>query len=104
MEIKKISEKYDFYQEGANYVLNLGGIKNGEDTTTELNVSGLEDTKLFQIRSTCGCTVVTPVVKEDMSISVKVKYNNCDSSFTKVLEVLYNNVKVGIIKIKGTCR
>lgn len=104
MEIKKISDKYDFYQEGANYVLNLGGIKNGEDTTTELNVSGFEDPKLLLVKSTCGCTVVSPTINTDKTVSVKVKYNECGSSFTKVLEILYNNVKVGIIKIKGTCR
>jgi len=104
MEIKKISEKYNFYQEGANYVLDLGGIKNGEDTTTELNVSGFENPNLLTFHPVCGCTSSSKTVLEDLSVSIKLKYNNCDPSFAKVVEIKYDNKKVGIIKIKGTCR
>lgn len=104
MQINKLSEKYDFHQDGANYILNLGEIKKGEDTTTELIISGVEDPTLAFVKSTCGCTVVTPVIYPDKTVSVKVKYKECDSSFTKVLEVGYNNVKTGIIKITGKCK
>lgn len=104
MQIKKISTNYNFYQDGANYILNLGEIKNGDDTTTELIISEVEDLKKVLVKSTCGCTVVTPVIKSDSTVSVKVKYNECASSFAKILEVYYNNVKTGIIKITGKCK
>lgn len=104
MEIKKVTDKYDFYQDGANYILNLGEIKNGEDTTTELIISGVENIALANISSTCGCSTTNKTILSNGTASVKVKYKECASSFAKVLEITYNNVKTGIIKITGKCR
>jgi len=54
---KKITDnKYTFYQNGEDYILNLGSIVRGEDTTTELLFENVEDVDKLVINSTCGCT------------------------------------------------
>lgn len=103
MEIQKLSEKYNFYKEGVNYILDLGKKKREEDTTTELLITGIEDSKLLDIVRTCGCSSVDKEIVDQNTQSVKIKYTQCDPSFAKIMEIKYKNVKIGTIKIKGTC-
>lgn len=103
MEITKTTEKYDFYQEGVDYILDLGDIKRNENRTTELFITGIEDSNLLTLAPRCGCTATDRVLIDKNSLSVKVNYKDCDPSFTKVVEIKYKNVKTGIIKIKGKC-
>ncbi len=100
MQITKKTEKYNFYQEGKDYILNLGSIKRGEDTTTVLH---FQNTNGLTVNSTCGCTVADKKQLEDGSIEYSIKYKNCDSSFSKILNC-YNNKENFKIKIKGTCQ
>ena len=103
MKVKKTTEKYLFYQDGSDYILNLGEIKKGEDTTTELLFEEVEDVKRLAINSTCGCTSADRKEIDKNTLSVKIKYKNCDPTFTKVLSCS-NNKEVFKIRVKGVCR
>lgn len=70
----------------------------------ELIILEVEDLKKVLVKLICGCIVVILVIKLDSIVLVKVKYNECVLSFVKILEVYYNNVKIGIIKIIGKCK
>jgi len=104
MEIVKTTEKYKFYQEGVNYILELGDIKNGENTTTELLVTGIEDSNLLQVVAHCGCTTTDKQLIDKNTQSIKISYTQCDPSFAKILEIKYKGVKLGTIKLKGKCQ
>jgi hypothetical protein len=104
MTIEKTSEKYTLTQEGENYTLELGKIKRGENTTTELKISGIEDSNLFLLKVTCGCTTTEKTNIDKNTQIVKVAYTQCDPTISKVMEIRYNNTKIGIIKIKGLCK
>lgn len=99
MQIKKTTDKYLFYKDGSDYILDLGSIKKGEDTTTELL---FEDVKELIVNSTCGCTVAERTELGNAKVSYKIRYKNCDASFSKVLNC-YNNKENFKIKIKGRC-
>jgi hypothetical protein len=100
MQVRKITDNtYTFYQEGDNYVLNLGTIRAGEDTTTELL---FENVAKLVVNNTCGCTITEENKIDKHTVSVKVKYRNCDSTFSKVLACSNSN-KEFTIKIKGIC-
>lgn len=100
MEIKKITEKYNFYKDGDNYILHLGSITRGENTKTELLFSNVES---LEVNSTCGCTVAEKTVIDKTTQKYTISYNNCDSSFSKVLSCK-NKEKNFLIKIQGVCR
>lgn len=103
MEITKTTEKYSFYKEGSDYILDLGNIKRAEDRTTELLFTGVEDANQISIHPQCGCTSSDKKVIDENSLSVKLNYKNCDPTFAKIVEIKYKNVKIGLIKIKGAC-
>jgi len=104
MKISKITDNnYTFYQEGDDYALLLGAIKKGEDTTTELLFEDIENVNKLSVGSTCQCTVADKKVIDDHTVSIKVKYKDCDATFSKVL-VGNNNGKQFKIRIKGTCK
>lgn len=103
MEIQKTSVKYNLYREGADYILDLGTIKRGENTETVLLINQIEDSSLLTIHPQCGCTASEVKRIDQNSLSVNLTYKNCDPSFVKVVEIKYRNVKIGIIKIKGKC-
>ncbi len=100
--IKKTNNKYLFYQDGNDYILNLGAIKKGEDTSTELLFEDVEDLKKLSVSATCACTVADRNEIDAHTLSVKIKYKNCDSTFSKVLNCVNNKEKF-LIRIKGTC-
>jgi hypothetical protein len=104
MKISKITDNnYTFYQEGDDYNLLLGAIKKGEDTTTELLFEEVENINKLSVSSTCGCTSTDRKVIDDHTISVKIKYKDCDATFSKVLNC-NDNGKAFKIRVKGTCK
>lgn len=104
MRVKKVTDnKYLFYQDGIDYILNLGSIKNGEDTTTEILFEDIEDSKKLIVNSTCGCTSTDRKEIDKNTLSIKIQYKNCDTTFSKILSC-YNNSETFKIKIKGTCQ
>lgn len=104
MEIQKVTEKYSFYKEGADYILDLGLIKRAENRTTELLISGVEDSNLLTIHPSCGCTASEKTVIDINNLSVKLNYKDCDPTFSKTVVIKYKNVKIGLIKLKGKCQ
>ena len=103
MKITKITDKYTFYQEGNDYILALGEIKKGDDTTTQLLFEEVEDVKFLTINSTCGCSTVERKEIDKNILSIKVKYKNCDPTFSKVINCIKKK-KPYKIKIKGICK
>ena len=104
MKVKKTTEKYLFYQDGNDYILNLGEIKKGEDTTTELLFEEVEDVKRTSVRALCGCTLVEKNILNENSFSIKVKYTHCETTYSKVVIVNEGKPNAFKIKIKGSCK
>ena len=75
MKITKLTDKYTFYQDGDNYILTLGEIKKGDDTTTELLFEEVEDVTKLTVKKTCGCTTLgrEEVNKNNTPISDKTQ-------------------------------
>lgn len=104
MEITKITEKYILERDGVNYTIELGNVKSAEDKSIELLITGIEDSSLFSIEKTCGCTATEKTNIDVNTQKVKITYKQCDPTFAKVMEIKYRNVKIGLIKLKGKCQ
>ena len=103
MKVSKTSDKYLFYQDGENYILSLGEIKKGEDTTTDILFEDVEDIKLLTVKKTCGCTVLDRNEIDKHTLKVSIKYTNCEYPISKTV-ICQNNKETFKILIKGTCR
>lgn len=104
MKINKTSEKYNFYPDGVNYVLDFGQIKNGEKPTVELVITDLIDSNLLYVKPTCSCTSISKEIVNQTTQKIKLTYLQCDTKISKITEVRYNNVKVCVIKLIGACQ
>jgi hypothetical protein len=105
MQIEKISSKYSISQEGVTFTVDMGNVKNAEDKTVNLFISGVEDGSKVTLHPKCGCTVPSERVDtEDNKVLIKFTYEDCEDSFTKTIVVKYSNVQIGIIKLKGKCQ
>lgn len=105
MKITKITgNNYTFYQEGNDYVLSLGSIKRGEDTTTEILFEEVESSENTKLSPKCGCTLVDKNIINDTSFSAKIKYTGNDSTFSKIIVINENTPLQFKIKIKGTTK
>lgn len=103
MKVRKTTEKYLFYQDGNDYILNLGGIKKGEDTTTELLFEEVENVKNLSVKKTCGCTTLGREEVDKNTLKILIKYTHCENPISKTV-VCQNNKESFKIKIKGSCR
>lgn len=104
MKIEKITDKYSFSQEGVTYTVDMGNVKRAEYKSVELLISELENSELLTVHPKCGCTTEEKKIIDKNTVSVKLVYNDCDTSFAKIVELKYNKVQIGIIKIKGKCQ
>jgi hypothetical protein len=98
MRITKITDKYDFYQDGDYYILDLGNIIKGEDTTTELLLEGFNNPTLA---GGCSCVSKTKNVLNETQVKYTLKYTLCERDVNKSLSDKVNNIN---IKIKGKCQ
>ena len=103
MKITKLTDKYTFYQDGNDYILTLGEIKKGDDTTTELLFEEVEDVTKLMVKKTCGCTTLGREEINKNTLKIAIKYTNCDTVFSKVINCM-NNKEPFKIRIKGTCK
>ena len=103
MKITKLTDKYTFYQDGNDYILTLGEIKKGDDTTTELFFEVVEDVTKLMVKKTCGCTTLGREEINKNTLKVSIKYTNCDYPISKTV-ICQNNKETFKILIKGTCR
>ena len=104
MKVSKTTEKYLFYQDGSNYILNIGEIKNGEDTTTELLFEEVENVKGTTVTPKCGCTTTDKKVINNTSFSLEVKYTRCENVVDKVIVINEGKASSFKIRIKGSCK
>lgn len=97
MQVTKKTDKYTLLKDGSNYILNLGQIKKGDDTTTVLLFEGFTDLNLKG-----GCSCVTKTKKEigNGDVEYTIKYTLCEKTITKTLTCNKNNIT---IKIIGSC-
>lgn len=102
MEIKIITEKFTITKEQGEYHLNLGSFKFGENTTTILRVSDINSNN-FIVNATCGCTVASINVVDPTTVDIEVSYNQCDYSFSKVVQLIEAQ-KTTELKIIGSCQ
>lgn len=101
MEIKKISENYNFYKDGNIYFLALGGIKVGTKHVARLEISGVK-AKEVNIKPKCGCTTSNQTILDDSTIQTDVVFSASSSgSFSKTVEIR-EKTKTTLIKITGT--
>lgn len=103
MEIEKISNKYTFYEEGSDYVLDLGTIKRAENRETEFLITGIEDSKSLTIKGSCGCVSTRIEILDKNTVKANINYTDCESKIAKLAVLKYKGVKVKEIKIKGSC-
>ena len=104
MKVSKTTEKYILHQEGNNYILNTGEIKNGDDTTTELLFEEVVNPDKTTVRATCGCTTTNKKVIDSSSFTLNVKYTRCENVIDKTIVINEGKADTLKIKIKGTCR
>lgn len=102
MKLEKITDKYTLYKDNEKYILDLGSITNGEDTTTIFRVKEVLADK-FSVESTCGCSTGTSNKISPVEVEISIRYKNCDSQFSKTIKLIENK-KITELKIKGTCK
>jgi len=102
MEITKITNNsFNLYKEADYYVLALGAITRQTNRETELKITGI-DTATKEVKAKCGCTTTNQTIVDENTMTISVKYNECERQFSKVVEIKDKNQKV-ILKIQGTC-
>ncbi len=104
MEVKKISDKFKFYQEGASYIVDFGAVKRFEDKSVTLEVTGVEESGLVGLTPTCGCTTSEKTLVDKNTVRFTLKYNECDNTFAKTNVLKYNGKRITTIIIKGQCQ
>lgn len=101
MEIKKLSEAYNFYEDKGLYYLALGGIKLKSKHTARLEISGVDSSKLI-ISPKCGCTTSNKTIIDATTVETDVVFSPTSTgSFSKTVEIKENK-KIKLIKITGT--
>ena len=104
MEIKKVTSKYELAQEGTSYVVNFGNVKKFEDKSVTLQVSGVNDSSLLSVKTTCGCTEVNKDIVDKNTANITLKYNDCASTFAKTNILKYDGKQLTTIILKGACQ
>jgi len=99
MEIKKLTEKYHLYEENGTYYLAFGAIKSGEDTTTKLLFTDV-DSKSFEIKPTCQCTVGSKKIIDATTVESEISIKT-SGAFSKTV-TLKNQGKIILLKLTGT--
>lgn len=104
MEIRKISEKYNFYQDGAQYVIDFGNVKRAEDKSATIEITGVEEAGLLELGKTCGCTTIGKTLVNKTTAQFKLAYTDCSKEFNKVVVINYDKKKLTTINLKGKCQ
>ena len=103
MKVNKTSEKYQFYKDGASYVLDFGEVKRAEDKSATVEITEVEEAGLLQLQGTCGCVVAEKTLHDKDRASFKITYTDCDLGFNKVILVQYNKQQLTTILLTGKC-
>lgn len=104
MEVTKVTSDYRFYQDGASYIVDFGNVRKVDDKSVVLQFSELEEAGLLELATTCGCTTKDKTLIDKNTATFKLSYNDCSSTFNKVVKIQYNNKQVTTILLKGQCR
>lgn len=103
MEITKISDKYNFYEDGASYVVDFGAVKKAEDKSVIIQITGVAEAGLLELGKTCGCTTIGKTLIDKNTATFKLAYTDCSKSFNKIVTINYNKKKLTTIKLTGQC-
>ena len=104
MQVTKISEKYNFYQEGASYVVDFGDVKRAEKKVVTVKFSDVEEVGLVEFIKVCGCTTITKTLIDKNTAMFKVTYTDCAKEFNKVVKINYNKKLITTIILRGRCQ
>lgn len=104
MEITKITDKYNFYQDGASYVVDFGEVERAEDKSVVIQITGVEEAGLLELGKTCGCTTIGKTLVNKTTATFKLAYTECSKEFNRVVVINYNKKKSTTILLKGKCQ
>ena len=104
MQVTKISEKYNFYQEGASYVVDFGDVKRAEKKVVTIQVSGVEEAGNLELAKTCGCTTIGKKLIDKNTATFDLEYSDCAKEFNKVVKINYNKKLTTTIILRGRCQ
>ena len=104
MQVTKISEKYNFYQEGASYVVDFGDVKRAEKKIVTIKFSEVAEAGLLEFIKVCGCTTITKTLIDKNTAMFKVTYTDCAKEFNKVVKINYNKKLITTIILRGRCQ
>lgn len=103
MRLEKITEAFTLYEAEGNYILDLGNFKKGAETKTKIRISEI-DSDNFTLVAKCGCTATNLQIVDKTTVEADIIYNNCETSFSKTVELIQNKRKLKELKIKGKCQ
>jgi hypothetical protein len=104
MEIKKITDKYEFSQDGDSYIVNFGEVKRAEDKSVIIEISQVSEAGLLELGKTCGCTTIGKTLIDKNTAQFKLAYTECSKDFNKVVVINYNKKKLTTILLRGKCQ
>lgn len=104
MKVTKITNDFNFYQEGASYIVDFGNVRKSDDKSVVLQFSELEEAGLLELVTTCGCTTKDKTLIDKSTATFKLSYNDCSSTFNKVVKIQYNKKQLTTILLRGQCR
>lgn len=104
MTVEKISsDNFTLQKQGNDYILLMGEITKATPRPFIIKISGVADSKNVSVQTTCGCSSAEKTIIDATTLTAKISYNNCDTTFKKTI-VINNNGKTTNLKIQGTCR
>lgn len=104
MTVTKVTNDYNFYKEDTSYVVDFGDVRKADDKSVVLKFSDLDEAGLLELGATCGCTTTGKTLIDKSTATFKLSYTACDSNFTKVVKINYNNAQIAKILLRGRCR
>ena len=90
--------------EGDYYVVDMGETKQFENKSVTLQISGLIDSSKFTVHPRCSCTATDTKIVDKNTVQTTLNYNDCDRTFSKVVELRYAGQNRKIIKLRGECQ
>lgn len=104
MQVTKISEKYNFYQDGASYVVDFGDVKRAEKKIVTIKFSEVAEAGLLELGKTCGCTTIGKKLIDKNTATFDLEYSDCAKEFNKVVKINYNKKLITTIILRGRCQ
>lgn len=100
MKVEKLTEQYTLTQDGNNYILNFGVIKQNVPVTAKLRFTEVDSSK-FSISKTCGCTNLENNAPNATTYESVVKYDAAVKGNINKTVIITNGNKKSELKLTG---